>query len=112
MKTTALIVALVATAAFAAPAAAAPSNPDLRTTVVKYSDLDLSRQAGADVLIARIKRAADTVCDYGSSTRSLAGASNYRNCVRDTTASVVRAVNAPLVTAGFGLSAPAQLAAQ
>lgn len=109
MKTTALIVALVATAAIAAPAAA-QSNPDLRTTVVKYSDLDLSRQAGADVLIARIKRAADTVCDYGSSTRSLSGASNYRNCVKDTTASVVRAVNAPLVTAGFGLSSPAQLA--
>ena len=102
MKTLVLFAAL---AAIATPAAA-QSNPGLPAIVVKFNDLDLTRPAGADVLIARIEHAANQVCGSDNGARSLTEVALHRDCMKQTMAAAIRSVNAPLVTARFG-GAPA-----
>lgn len=101
MKTLVLFAAI---AAIASPAAAQPKT-DFPSLVVKYADLDLTRPTGADVLIARIERAADEVCGSSNGARSLTEVALHRACKKETMAAAVRSVNAPLVSARFGLPA-------
>ena len=109
MKTFVIIAAL---AAIAAPAAA-QVNPDVRQTVLKFADLDLSRSAGASVMAARIHQAALVVCGDASATRDLVGRSAHNACMSQTMAATVNQVNAPLVSARFSVpSANAKLAAK
>jgi UrcA family protein len=49
------------------PASATPTDGGVRSVVVRYSDLDLSRPQDTQVLYSRIKRAAHVVCDDGAS---------------------------------------------
>lgn len=109
MKT---LVALAALFAVATPALAAqpvPTAGEARQVTVRYADLDLSRPAGADAMIARIRQAAEVACS-GFSTRELAEMAQQRACLSETMAAAVRKVNAPLVTARF--EGPAKAAAR
>jgi len=102
MKTLTLIAALVAPLAITAAPAAAQDNAEVRQTVLKYSDLDLSRPAGAQVMISRIRRAAETVCGKAPLTRELGERADHNACIATTMNAVVKKVDAPLVTALYG----------
>ena len=75
--------------------AAAPSN-DVRTEVVGFADLDLTRPAGAQELHRRIEHAARDVCEP-------LGADHYglyasMTCRKSAVAHAIRDVGAPLLT--------------
>jgi len=83
--------------------------------VVRFSDLDVSKAAGATALYARIRRAARIVCDPGES-REMGLAAIYRECMEESIANAVAKVDRPLlsqyhqVQTKRGKSAPLQLA--
>jgi UrcA family protein len=62
-KIRSLIAASVATLAFAGTAFAAGAG-ELPTARVRYGDLNLSSDAGVATLYARLRHAADQVCEY------------------------------------------------
>lgn len=88
------IVGLAACFAFAAPASAEMTPA---TAVVSYADLDLTRDADALVMVARIRDAADVTCDAAYPGRFQA--SHHRRCVRIATSQAVHRLHAPVVTA-------------
>lgn len=103
--------------AIAAPANAqvrpAHGQPDALETTVTFSDLDLNRVAGADVMIARLEQAARKVCGEAPSPSELKKKARYRACVTTTTNAAVARIDAPLVTARYNSEqAPAKLAAR
>ena len=101
MKTLLLCGALIAVAA---PAAAevhpASGNPDALETTVNYADLDLSRPAGADVMIARVRRAARSVCGQEITGDRREIRRNHA-CVREAMNGAFMQLDAPLVTTRF-----------
>jgi UrcA family protein len=103
--------------AFALPATAAevrPTNgdPDILQTTVSYADLDLNRPAGADVMVARVRRAARTVCGYRSYADHTE-VQRVRACVAHAMTGAFAQLDAPLVTARFSHTVPqAELAAR
>jgi UrcA family protein len=101
-------------AALAAPAVAgvhpAKGQPDVLETTVRFSDLDLNRVAGADLVLARIGRAARDVCGEAPSPRELARRARHRACVATATDTAVARLDAPLVTARHSGRDPAMLA--
>lgn len=112
MKTLMLCGALFATAAPAAAGVhAVNGNPEYLQTTVTSADLDLTRPAGADVMIARIRRAAGSVC--GEKPFLEMGMPRHtRVCISTAMNAALMQLNAPLVTARFANKAPpAQLAA-
>lgn len=101
MKTFLLCGAL---AALALPAAAEarPADDDaafLQVTV-SYADLDLNRPAGADVMIARVRRAAQSVC-RADLFRGHTRVRQVRQCVRSAMTGAFAQVDAPLVTTRY-----------
>lgn len=68
---------------------------------VHYADLDLSQPAGAQELIARMHGAAAQACGPAPDIRELLQSRTYRQCISDSVARGVDAVNAPLVTELF-----------
>lgn len=106
-------------AAIAAPVQAGEARPskDIANgfeVTVDYSDLDLERSAGADVLLVRIKKAARAVCGELPDIRNIKANSPARkSCVATSMAKAVDKVGSPLVTARFERSRPgAMLAAR
>jgi len=82
MKTSSLITALAGCAALVAGAglaSAATPDPDVLTTKVRYSDLDLSTDSGMRTLHQRLAAAAARVCPAPSS-RDLAAYSAAQAC--------------------------------
>lgn len=65
---------------------------------VNYSDLDVSRPAGAEVLITRMRAAAAQVCGPAPDVRDLVMYRFYRQCMAETVDRAVASVNAPMVT--------------
>jgi UrcA family protein len=80
--------------------------------VVRFSELDLTREQGARVLIGRIERAARLVCGPEPSQLSLSEHQAFRGCVTQATFRSVRRVDAPLVTAIYRSDAQRLLLAQ
>ncbi len=81
--------------------AAAQANDDgagLKVTV-RYSDLDLSREAGARIVYQRIKSAATEACGGQPDIRLLTSRMIYIHCRAETIDRAVKTLNAPLVTA-------------
>ena len=74
------------------------SAPAGKQLAVNYADLDISRPAGAEVLITRMRGAAARVCGPVPDARDLVLYRLYRDCVAETLARGVAAVNAPMVT--------------
>jgi UrcA family protein len=103
--------------AFALPAGAADAQPttgepEFRQTVVRYADLDLSRPAGADVMIARVRRAARTVCGDGMFTPH-AQVRRVHACVAQAMTGAFAQLDAPLVATRYRHTVPqAVLAAE
>jgi UrcA family protein len=75
-----------------APGSLAAPTPELRTQVVKFADLDLTRAAGAQELYRRIEQAARQVCPaYGRGGYD-------RGCADRAIAHAVADIGAPLLT--------------
>ena len=75
--------------------AATPSK-DVRTEVVRFADLDLTRPAGAQELYRRIEQAARDVCEARGA--DYYGLSADTTCRRSAIAHAIRHVGAPLLT--------------
>ena len=107
-----VLVALIA--ATAAPATAgvhpARADPDALETTVRFSDLDLGRASGAELMLSRLERAARDVCGEAPSPRELQKRTRYRACVATATQAAVARVDAPLVTARHNGRTSARLA--
>jgi UrcA family protein len=97
---------LSAAAAFAF-AAAAPAQPPAQLrgdTVVRYGDLDLSREADARTMLKRLDSAAVEACGRRPTLRgSRPGLetflnADFRNCHGEALANAVSALKAPMVT--------------
>ena len=78
-----------------ADAQPAPAGKQLS---VNYADLNISRPAGAEVLITRMRAAAAQVCGPAPDLRDLVMYRFYRQCIVDTVDRGVASVNAPVVT--------------
>jgi UrcA family protein len=79
-------------------AAAAEPSPEFLTRHVNYSDLDLTRKAGAASLYSRIKSAARAVCDPIGGDVFQQSYSRMHGCVEQAIARAVADVNAPALT--------------
>ena len=107
MKTLMMLGALI----LIATPAAAESQREERHVTVLYSDLDLTRSAGADAMIARLRMAANKAC--GPRATELAERARRQICVRDAMDGGVRTLASPLVTARHASpNRPAVLAAK
>src|SRR4030095_12438826 len=98
MKTT-IVTALLAAAAIAPAARAAPASnvADAPQKAVFIGDLDLERSQGATVALSPIRQAGGEGCGPTPLPRELAQTYRRRACVEGATANAVRALNAPLV---------------
>jgi UrcA family protein len=85
-----------------APAPATP--PATLSKKVTFSDLNLDTQAGANALYARLRRAAEEVCEPFDS-QELGRHRVWRMCVDNALASAVTHINKPKVTALHNQSA-------
>jgi UrcA family protein len=94
----------LASAAVVAHADEAANGVPART--VHYSDLDINTPAGAAVLYARIRNAAQQVCGDVDS-RQLAVAAAAKACVSRAVYSSVRSVNSPKLTSVYNSHAGA-----
>lgn len=88
--TLATIAALTLSAAAMGAYAAEAGNVPTRT--VRYSDLDLGSQAGANVLYNRIRQAAEQVCG-NPDLRQLAETAAAKACINRAISTSVRSVN-------------------
>lgn len=70
-------------------------------TVIRYSDLDLSRDADVRELYSRLRRASDEVCSQYRNTLDLRTKRLYSACYQDTLARAVESVDHAAVTAMF-----------
>ncbi|HEY7797660.1 MAG TPA: UrcA family protein [Hyphomonadaceae bacterium] len=83
-----------------APVPSAVAEPVVRSSVrVSYADLDLSREAGAYVLLQRIEAASQRVCGPRPSPRNLKIHIHYQACYRDAVSQAVAEVESPLLSA-------------
>jgi UrcA family protein len=94
IATAALIAAVSATSAFAAPA-----DPDVMSVKVRLADLDMSSPVGAEAAYARIGIAARAICGEAPSPVDLAAKAPYQACLAAATDNGVSALGAPNVTA-------------
>lgn len=106
MKTLMILAAVAA----ATPSAAADPRSAVGEVVtleatVSYSDLDLSRTAGADALIVRLSKVATAVCGDRPNAADTDAYGRYRVCKTRTMDAAIRKVNAPLVTARYARDA-------
>jgi UrcA family protein len=93
-------VAGICVASFAIGAHADESDATVPVRTVRYSDLNLNTQLGAEALYHRIQSAAKQVCgDVGS--RQLAEAAAARACVNQAVTASVRAVNNGRLTSTY-----------
>ncbi|MFZ1992061.1 MAG: UrcA family protein [Alphaproteobacteria bacterium] len=68
---------------------------------INYSDLDVSTQAGAKVLLSRIRNVADRLCGYYPEN-DLGRRADHMACVRATVNEAVAEVDNPVLTAVNG----------
>lgn len=84
-----------------AHAGEATAQSDEHSTVIRYSDLDLSRADGVRALYSRLQRAAGEVCGEYRDTRDLRMKRLYAACYQDSLARAVERVDHVAVTAMF-----------
>lgn len=94
-------------AAFALVTAAGSANAaeyDRATPqmTVSYADLDISRPAGAQILLQRLGMAANAVCGGQPDVRNLRMQGFYRACFSDAMNGAIAAVHSPLVAELYG----------
>lgn len=81
------------------PAAFAALDDDPPTITVKFAELDLSRQEGAQELYRRIKSAAHAVCNATGGSFEAQRFSKHRQCFQTAVDDAVSRVNRPTLTA-------------
>ena len=102
MKTLAFALSAVCLASgFASAHEPAGRSAETGAPVLRYTELDLTREPGARVLVGRIKQAAHAFCGPEPRPVSLGEYQRYGACVQETAGAAVRRVNAPLVTAVY-----------
>jgi UrcA family protein len=90
-----------------AAAGTARAEPVRHDVAVNYSDLDLSKEDGAQTMLARIERAAAEACSNGRHWRDpdwphlSQVLKDLRSCQEQAVADAVRALNAPLVSRDY-----------
>ena len=85
----------------AAHAGDATTGTGAHKTVIRYTDLDLSQDAGVRELYSRLQRASDQVCGQYRDSRDLRTKRLYNACYQDTLARAVDSVDHAAVTAMF-----------
>ena len=105
------VLTALACAAFllsAAPVSAQPRVSTVRQVVVHFGDLDVTREAGARVLLSRLGAAARKACG-GSflDIRDLTAAADYHSCFEESMQRAVVAVDRPLVSELYDNANPA-----
>jgi UrcA family protein len=109
---TALLFNVSLGSALSVPASADTS--DIPSVTVKFSDLDISRPAGATKLYGRIQGAANLVCSAYDHSNFMAQA-NFKACVSDAIGRAVAKVESPTLNmvyrAKTGATVPTRLAA-
>ena len=104
MKTRMILTAIAAVTAAPALAGERPTFPShtfVMHHTVSFSDLDISRAAGADALIARLRSASRKVCGDFPNPGEMDNAQRHQRCMVEATDAAVKQVNAPLVTARY-----------
>ncbi len=71
---------------------------------VAYGDLNLSSQAGNQVLLARVRSAAALACGGRPDTRDIKGMTRFQTCAKDALDSAVTRIGAPKLAALYGLN--------
>lgn len=100
------VIAALLGGAFAGPASAEAPPPAPAAQAVSYADLDLSRPADAEALLARITVAARDACDDSATHSPLfpRASHDFRTCTSEAVDAAVARINQPALTA---LAAPA-----
>lgn len=83
-----------------APAAQA-SSPTAPSVAVRFSDLDLTDAHDANLMLRRVKRAADLVCGAEIALQYRAGLRSFKACRRSTIAGTVVRLDAPVLSARY-----------
>ena len=80
-------------------------DPVARHVAVTYSDLNLARLADAETMLGRLERAARRACGRGVVDSAVPVVEHRlrRECARDATSRAVAELDAPLVTALYGV---------
>ena len=94
------VIATVAVFAFSLPAIAAADELKGRTEKVTYADLDVEKEAGAEVLYRRLQQASKRVCGVESikSAGSIREVSQQQQCYRSTLDQAVAKIANPALT--------------
>lgn len=75
------------------------SAAQVRSVIVRYAELDLSKPQGIDVIYRRIQAAAKQVCRADTSVTALYDRASQNICYRDAIERAVRQVNLVALTA-------------
>ena len=68
---------------FAAAPAFADAPSAVKSVSVDTSGIDLTTEAGTDVMLAKLRRAAEKACDHRKGPMSLSERSAYQSCYND-----------------------------
>jgi UrcA family protein len=93
--------AAILLSAFTAPAIAQTAAQEVREEVVYIGDVDRYSEAGADVILSRIDRAASHVCGAQGGAMPLPQRVDIRGCTYDAQEDAVDQVNSSVVTAMY-----------
>jgi UrcA family protein len=77
-------------------------NVTVSDVVVAYGDLDLSKESGAEILFARIKRAAGKACGWQPDIRELAAMAQFDACRKQAMDTAITRIGAPKLSALYG----------
>jgi UrcA family protein len=103
---TSILIATTFGLAFAHQVAAEPmSHGTTLSKTVRYSDLDISSEAGARSLLSRIRRAANYVCSGGDWVIQMNRGAAFQACVQRSSSRAVAELGNPVVTAMYDGSA-------
>lgn len=102
MKILFAIAALAVSGALFASAVPAWAGPVTRQIVVPYSDLNLSREAGARALIGRIEFAATRVCGGKPAMGDLQALAAFRACKEAAVNRALSDIHHPMVERLYG----------
>lgn len=94
--------ALAVTVAAFSSVATAQAEPAQREVVVRYGDLDLTREEGAQALLHRLEHAVEQVCSVrNTSFRDRRAVRAARACAEETMSRALAQVEAPMVQTLF-----------
>ncbi len=99
MNRTSVIASIIGVALLTSSAAYAGAETTDSTSVkVNAADLNLMTAAGAKAMLGRLKLASQSICGPAPRPADLQAMDSYRACFKETLASAVATVNAPLVS--------------